>query len=102
MSSKAAEAPAPKAGAREWTGLAVLALPTLLISLDQSVLFLALPHLAEALEPTGTQTLWMMDIYGFMIAGFLITMGTLGDRVGRRKLLMIGAACVGLTSLLAA
>ncbi|MBV7245203.1 MFS transporter [Streptomyces sp. MW-W600-10] len=102
MSSKAAAPSAPRAGAREWTGLAVLALPTLLISLDQSVLFLALPHLAEALEPTGTQTLWMMDIYGFMIAGFLITMGTLGDRVGRRKLLMIGAACVGLTSLLAA
>ncbi|MFE2295105.1 MFS transporter [Streptomyces sp. NPDC059452] len=102
MSSKAVAASAPKAGAREWAGLAVLALPTLLISLDQSVLFLALPHLAEALRPTGTQTLWMMDIYGFMIAGFLITMGTLGDRVGRRRLLMIGAVCVGLTSLLAA
>ncbi|WP_411080787.1 MFS transporter [Streptomyces sp. cmx-18-6] len=102
MSTKAVSPTAPRAGAREWAGLAVLALPTLLISLDQSVLFLALPHLAEALEPTGTQTLWMMDIYGFMIAGFLITMGTLGDRVGRRRLLMIGAVCVGLTSLLAA
>ncbi|MGV9310474.1 MFS transporter [Nonomuraea sp. NPDC003727] len=93
---------AAKAGAREWAGLAVLALPTLLISLDQSVLFLALPHLVEALSPTGTQTLWIMDIYGFLIAGFLVTMGTLGDRIGRRKLLMIGAVAVGLTSLLAA
>lgn len=92
----------PKAGAREWAGLAVLALPTLLLALDQSVLFLALPHLAESLAPTGTQTLWIMDIYGFMMAGFLVTMGTLGDRIGRRKLLMAGAVAVGAASLLAA
>ncbi len=65
--------------------LAVLALPTLLISLDQSVLYLALPHLAADIRPTGTQTLWIMDIYGFLIAGFLITMGALGDRIGRRS-----------------
>lgn len=96
-----AVAPA-KAGARQWAGLAVLALPTLLISLDQSVLFLALPHLAESLRPTGAQTLWIMDIYGFLIAGFLITMGTLGDRIGRRRLLMIGASAVGVTSVAAA
>ncbi|MFE0421417.1 MFS transporter [Streptomyces sp. NPDC058953] len=94
--------PPPKAGAREWAGLAVLALPTLLLALDQSVLFLALPHLAESLAPTGTQTLWIMDIYGFMMAGFLVTMGTLGDRIGRRKLLMFGAVAVGAASLLAA
>ncbi|MFB7372960.1 MFS transporter [Streptomyces sp. NPDC056222] len=102
MSSNAPEAPALKAGTREWVGLAVLALPTLLISLDQSVLYLALPHLAEGLKPTGTQTLWIMDIYGFLIAGFLITMGTLGDRIGRRRLLMIGATAVGITSVAAA
>lgn len=102
MSTNTPGAPAPKAGPREWLGLAVLALPTLLISLDQSVLYLALPHLAEGLRPTGTQTLWIMDIYGFLIAGFLITMGTLGDRIGRRKLLMIGAAAVGVTSVAAA
>ncbi|MFG2500812.1 MFS transporter [Streptomyces sp. NPDC048441] len=101
MSPNAPEAPARKAGRREWLGLAVLALPTLLISLDQSVLYLALPHLAEDLHPTGTQTLWIMDIYGFLIAGFLITMGTLGDRIGRRRLLMIGAVAVGLTSVAA-
>lgn len=102
MSSNAPEATVRKAGSREWLGLAVLALPTLLIALDQSVLFLALPHLAEGLRPSGTQTLWIMDIYGFLIAGFLITMGTLGDRIGRRKLLMIGAVAVGLTSIAAA
>lgn len=101
-SNAAAEAPPRKAGRREWLGLAVLALPTLLISLDQSVLYLALPSLAEGLRPTGTQTLWIMDIYGFLIAGFLITMGALGDRIGRRKLLMIGATAVGVTSVAAA
>ncbi|MER8226333.1 MFS transporter [Streptomyces sp. NPDC094143] len=102
MSSHVSPATPVKAGTREWLGLAVLALPTLLLALDQSVLFLALPHLAESLHPTGTQTLWIMDIYGFMIAGFLVTMGTLGDRIGRRRLLLIGATFVGATSLLAA
>ncbi|MFE6222917.1 MFS transporter [Streptomyces sp. NPDC057854] len=92
----------PRAGRREWAGLAVLALPTLLISLDQSVLFLALPHLTESLRPTGTQSLWIMDAYGFLIAGFLITMGALGNRIGRRRLLLVGAVAVALTSLLAA
>ncbi|PSL02490.1 DHA2 family multidrug resistance protein-like MFS transporter [Haloactinopolyspora alba] len=92
----------PRAGRREWIGLAVLALPTLLLSLDMSVLYLALPHLAADLQPSSSQLLWITDIYGFMIAGFLITMGTLGDRIGRRKLLMIGAAAFGVASVLAA
>ncbi|MFD8014043.1 MFS transporter [Streptomyces sp. NPDC058955] len=92
----------PLAGRRERAGLAVLALPTLLISLDQSVLFLALPHLVESLRPTGTQSLWIMDAYGFLIAGFLITMGALGNRIGRRRLLLVGAVAVASTSLLAA
>ncbi|MQA07768.1 MAG: MFS transporter [Pseudonocardiaceae bacterium] len=90
------------AGRREWIGLAVLALPTLLLSLDMSVLFLALPHLSADLGASSTQSLWIMDIYGFMIAGFLVTMGTLGDRIGRRKLLLIGAATFGVVSVLAA
>ncbi|MEU6077427.1 MFS transporter [Micromonospora sp. NPDC047074] len=97
----AGEAP-PQAGRREWIGLAVLALPTLLLSLDISVLNLALPHLSAALGATSTQQLWIVDIYGFMIAGFLITWGTLGDRIGRRKLLLIGAALFGAASVLAA
>lgn len=91
-----------RAGGREWLGLGVLALPTLLLSLDMSVLYLALPHLAADLRPSGSQLLWIMDVYGFMIAGFLITMGTLGDRIGRRRLLMIGAAVFGLASVAAA
>ncbi|TCB95516.1 MFS transporter [Micromonospora zingiberis] len=87
---------------REWLGLAVLALPTLLLSVDATVLYLALPHLTTDLWPTATQTLWIVDIYGFMIGGFLITMGTLGDRIGRRRLLMLGALAFGAASVLAA
>src|SRR4029453_13384766 len=92
----------PRAGRREWIGLAVLMLPTLLIVMDLTVLHLAGPHLSAALHPTTLQLLWIVDIYGFLIAGTLITMGTLGDRIGRRRLLLIGAAGFGATSLLAA
>jgi DHA2 family multidrug resistance protein-like MFS transporter len=95
-------APAQKAGRREWTGLAVLALPTLLLALDASVLYLALPHLAADLGAGATAQLWITDIYGFMIAGFLVTMGTLGDRIGRRKLLLAGAAFFSVASVAAA
>ena len=90
------------AGRREWMGLAVLALPTLLLSLDMSVLYLALPHLAADLAPSSSQLLWIMDGYGFMVAGFLVTMGTLGDRIGRRRLLLIGATAFGIASVAAA
>ncbi|MFL6123488.1 MFS transporter [Actinophytocola sp.] len=93
---------ATRAGRREWIGLAVLALPTLLLSLDMSVLHLAVPHIAADLRPSSTELLWIIDIYGFMIAGFLVTMGTLGDRIGRRKLLMVGGAAFGLASIGAA
>ncbi|RZS43758.1 DHA2 family multidrug resistance protein-like MFS transporter [Herbihabitans rhizosphaerae] len=91
-----------RAGRREWIGLGVLALPTLLLSLDMSVLYLALPRLSADLGADATQQLWITDIYGFMIAGFLVTMGTLGDRIGRRKLLLLGAAAFGVASVLAA
>ena len=76
------------AGRREWVGLAVLALPTLLIGLDMTALHLAVPSLSADLAPTGTELLWITDVCGFMIAGFLITMGILGDRIGRRLLIM--------------
>jgi MFS transporter, DHA2 family, multidrug resistance protein len=93
---------APKAGRREWIGLAVIALPCLLYSMDLTVLELAVPKLSADLKPTSSQLLWIMDIYGFLLAGFLITMGTLGDRIGRRRLLLIGAAAFGAASVLAA
>ncbi|GAA5041621.1 DHA2 family multidrug resistance protein-like MFS transporter [Thermocatellispora tengchongensis] len=91
-----------RAGWREWTGLAVLALPTLLVSMDLTVLHLAVPHLTADLAPSGTQLLWIVDIYAFLVAGLLITMGTLGDRIGRRRLLLAGAAAFGVASVLAA
>lgn len=91
-----------RAGHREWIGLAVLALPCLLYSMDLTVLYLALPQLSADLKPTSTQLLWITDIYGFLLAGLLITMGTLGDRIGRRRLLLIGAVAFGGASLLAA
>ncbi|MFF5788499.1 MFS transporter [Streptomyces sp. NPDC012693] len=93
---------APKAGRKEWIGLGILALPTLLVALDVFVLLLALPHLSADLGANSNQQLWIMDIYGFLVAGFLVPMGTLGDRIGRRKLLLIGGAAFGAASLLAA
>ncbi|WP_232376479.1 MFS transporter [Amycolatopsis aidingensis] len=93
---------ASRATAREWIGLAVLVLPCLLVSMDLSALFLALPFLSADLEPTGAQLLWIMDSYGFLLAGLLVTMGVLGDRIGRRRLLLIGAAGFGAASILAA
>jgi MFS transporter, DHA2 family, multidrug resistance protein len=92
----------PRAGRREWIGLAVLALPCLLYAMDLTVLNLAVPHLSADLRPSSTQLLWIVDIYGFLAAGSLVTMGTLGDRIGRRRVLLIGAAAFGATSLLAA
>ncbi|MDP3410426.1 MFS transporter [Bosea sp. (in: a-proteobacteria)] len=92
----------PRATRRDWLGLAVIALPCLLYSMDLTVLNLAVPQLSADLKPSAAQMLWIVDIYGFMVAGSLITMGTLGDRIGRRKLLLIGAAAFGFASVLAA
>src|SRR5262245_31002364 len=92
----------PRAGRREWIGLAVIALPCLLYSMALTVLNLALPRLSADLRPTSSELLWIVDIYGFLVAGMLITMGTLGDRIGRRRLLLIGAAAFGVASVLAA
>jgi len=91
-----------KAGAREWTGLAVIALACVLYVMDLTVLHLAIPSISADLKPTSTQLLWIIDIYGFLVAGSLITMGTLGDRIGRRRLLLIGAGAFGVASVLAA
>ena len=94
--------PSEKAGTREWVGLSVLALGALLYVMDLTVLHLAVPAISADLQPTSTQLLWIIDIYGFFVAGSLITMGTLGDRLGRRRLLLIGAAAFGAVSILAA
>ena len=91
-----------KASRSAWIGLAVLALPCMITVMDLTVLNLAVPHLSAALKPSGTQLLWIIDIYGFMLASALIPVGGLGDRIGRRKLLLIGAAAFGSASVLAA
>ncbi|MCX4686326.1 MFS transporter [Kitasatospora purpeofusca] len=91
-----------RAGRREWIGLAVLLLPTLVLTMDMGVLFFAVPYISTTLAPSGTEQLWIMDMYSFLLAGLLITMGALGDRIGRRRLLMIGATGFIGASLLAA
>ncbi|WP_020106712.1 MFS transporter [Nocardia sp. 348MFTsu5.1] len=91
-----------RSGRRAWLGLAVLTLPVFLVSMDFSVLYLAIPTLSAELAPSAAEQLWIVDIYGFLIAGLLITMGNLGDRFGRRRLLLIGATLFGVASVLAA
>lgn len=91
-----------RAGRREWLGLAVIALPCLIYSMDLTVLNLAVPSLARDIRPSASELLWIIDIYGFMVAGLLIVMGALGDRLGRRRVLLWGAAFFGAASVLAA
>ena len=90
------------AGRKEWIGLAVIALPCLVYAMDLTVLYLAVPSISRDLAPSSAQLLWITDVYGFLLAGFLIPMGTLGDRIGRRRLLLIGAGAFGAVSLAAA
>ena len=94
--------PPAKATRREWIGLAIIALPCMVYAMDLTVLNLALPAISAELDPSASQLLWIVDVYGFLVAGFLITMGTLGDRIGRRKLLLIGAAAFAAASVIAA
>ncbi|MFB7007938.1 MFS transporter [Streptomyces sp. NPDC056237] len=90
------------AGRREWTAFVVLLLPLLLVSMDVSVLFFAIPSIDRDLAPSATQQLWIFDVYAFALAGLLITMGSLGDRIGRRKLLLLGAFAFSAASVVAA
>ncbi|EFQ84608.1 transporter, major facilitator family protein [Aeromicrobium marinum DSM 15272] len=91
-----------RATARDWLALAVLMLPVLLVSVDNTVLSFALPEISTELRPTGSQLLWIVDVYALMLAGLLIAMGSLGDRIGRRRLLLVGAAGFGAASVVAA
>ena len=92
----------PRAGRREWVGLGAISLACMLYVMDLTILHLAIPAISADLQPSSAQLLWIIDIYGFVVAGSLITMGTLGDRIGRRRLLLIGAAAFGAASVLAA
>ncbi|MET8290563.1 MULTISPECIES: MFS transporter [unclassified Streptomyces] len=83
-----------------WLALSVLVLAVLLVTVDATVLGLATPYISEDLEPSGTQLLWIGDVYSFVIAGLLVSMGSLGDRIGRKRLLLIGATVFGAISVL--
>lgn len=91
-----------RVGWRGWAALVVLMLPVLLVSVDNTVLSFALPQIALDLEPTATQQLWIIDAYPLVLASLLVTMGTLGDRFGRKRMLLIGATGFGIVSVLAA
>ena len=90
------------AGRREWVALAVLALPLLLVSMDVSILYFAVPQISADLRASATQQLWIFDVYGFVLAGLLVTMGALADRLGARRVLLAGAFAFSACSLLAA
>ncbi|WP_106398428.1 MFS transporter [Actinocorallia populi] len=87
---------------RAWLGAALLMLPTFLVAMDTTALLLALPRLSADLGATGVQQLWISDGYGFLVAGMVITMGTLADRIGHRRLLVAGAAAFAVLSAVAA
>ena len=93
---------APRVGWRGWAALVVLMLPVLLVSVDNTVLSFALPSIALELGPSSAQQLWIIDAYPLVLAGLLVTMGTLGDRFGRRRMLLIGATGFAAVSVLAA
>jgi DHA2 family multidrug resistance protein-like MFS transporter len=87
---------------RSWAALGILTLAVLLLAIDGTVLALAVPALTADLDPTATQLLWIGDIYSFALAGLLVTMGNVADRIGRKRLLLIGTVGFGLSSVLAA
>ncbi|MEV6761857.1 MFS transporter [Streptomyces sp. NPDC051105] len=83
-----------------WLALSVLVLAVLLVAVDATVLGLATPYISEDLKPSGTQLLWIGDVYSFVIAGLLVSMGSLGDRIGRKRILLGGATVFGAISVL--
>ena len=83
-----------------WLALSVLVLAVLLVAVDATVLGLATPYISEDLKPSGTQLLWIGDVYSFVIAGLLVSMGSLGDRIGRKRILLGGATAFGAVSVL--
>src|SRR5699024_12518016 len=95
-------APSPQTQVKQWWGLAVLGIPSILLFMMLTTLFLAAPKTAADLGPPSAQLLWILDIYGFVMAGFLVAMGVVGDRVGKRRLMVIGAVVFGLVSIAAA
>ena len=96
------ELTAPTSARLRWVALAVLMLPVLLVAIDNTVLAFAVPMISEALRPTGVELLWIVDVYPLVLAGLLVPMGSLGDRFGRRRMLLIGATGFAVISAIAA
>ncbi|MFJ5839280.1 MFS transporter [Streptomyces shenzhenensis] len=90
------------AGANRWVVLVVLCVSLLLVALDATVLHVAVPAVTEDLKPGAIALLWIVDVYPLVCASLLILFGTLGDRVGRRRILLLGYALFGVASALAA
>ncbi|MFE0515368.1 MFS transporter [Streptomyces sp. NPDC058964] len=90
------------AGANRWVVLVVLCVSLLLVALDATVLHVAVPAVTEDLRPGAIELLWIVDVYPLVCASLLILFGTLGDRVGRRRILLLGYALFGVASAVAA
>src|SRR5699024_11123057 len=88
-----------RAGRRQWFGFAVLMIPVLLVAIDNTALTFALPAISVSLSPSGVQLMWIVDIYSLVLAGLLVVISSLGDRIGRRMVLLCGAAVFGAASL---
>ncbi|WP_378733901.1 MFS transporter [Nocardia brasiliensis] len=101
-STQQGAAPPPRAASARWIALTILVIPVVLVGMDMSVLYLAIPSIGKDLAPSSSQMLWIMDSYGFVLASLLIVMGNIGDRIGRRRLLLIGVAIFGVASAVAA
>ncbi|MDP4508313.1 MFS transporter [Nonomuraea turcica] len=89
----------PVSAKRRWAGLAVLSAAVLLVVMDMTVLNVALPAISEDLRPSSIELLWIVDAYGLVLAGLLVTVSALGDRWGRKRMLLTGFAVFGLASL---
>ncbi|MDR2255993.1 MAG: MFS transporter [Arthrobacter sp.] len=97
-----AQPPHPFSPKRRWAALSILVLAVLLLAIDGTVLYLAVPSLTADLQPSATQLLWIGDVYSLALGGLLVTMGVLADRIGRKRLLLLGSALFGVASLVAA
>ncbi|MFG1805441.1 MFS transporter [Streptomyces sp. NPDC049040] len=87
---------------RRWAVLAICGVASALLGIDTSVLNYAVPSLSAQLAPSATQLLWIVDVYGFVLGGLLIVAGNVGDRIGRKKLLLLGVAGFGAASAISA
>lgn len=89
----------PVSARRRWAGLAVLSASVLLVVMDMTVLNVALPAISQDLRPDSVELLWMVDAYALVLSGLLVTVSALGDRWGRKRMLMTGFAVFGLASM---